>query len=158
MKTSLRFRLNGQATALETDDERTLLWVLRTDLDLTGTKYGCGSGLCGACTVVVDGKAVRACQTPLKAVANREVVTIEGLGRAGALHPLQRAFVERGALQCGYCTPGMIMAAYALLLERPHATRAEIVAGMERNLCRCAAHLRIVAAIESAAAAKGGAA
>ena len=150
MKTSIRFRLNGKPTTLDTDGERTLLWVLRTDLALTGTKYGCGTGLCGACTVIVDGKAVRACQTPLKEVNNHEVLTIEGLARDGKPHPLQQAFIDHGGLQCGYCTPGMIMNAYALLLQGRRPSREAIVAGMEQQLCRCGAHQRIVGAIESA--------
>jgi aerobic-type carbon monoxide dehydrogenase small subunit (CoxS/CutS family) len=150
MKTSIRFRLNGKPTTLDTDGERTLLWVLRTDLELTGTKYGCGTGLCGACTVIVDGKAVRSCQTPLKEVENHEVLTIEGLARDGKLHPLQQAFIDHGGLQCGYCTPGMIMNAYALLLQGRQPSREAIVAGMEQQLCRCGAHQRIVGAIESA--------
>ncbi len=149
MKTSIRFRLNGKPTTLDTDGERTLLWVLRTDLELTGTKYGCGTGLCGACTVIVDGKAARSCQTALKAVDKHEVLTIEGLARDGRLHPLQQAFIDHGGLQCGYCTPGMIMNAYALLLQGRQPSREAIVAGMEQQLCRCGAHQRIVGAIES---------
>ena len=145
MKTSIRLRLNGRPTTLDTDDGRTLLWVLRTDLGLTGTKYGCG-----ACTVIGGGRAVRSCQTPLSDVKNQEVITIEGLARDGRLHPLQQAFVDHGGLQCGYCTPGMIMNAYALLLQGGKPSREAIVAGMEQHLCRCGAHQRIVAAIESA--------
>ena len=151
MKTSIRFRLNDRPTALDTDDERMLLWVLRTDLELTGTKYGCGTGHCGACTVIVGGKAVRSCQTPLREVNNREVLTIEGLAHEGRLHPLQQAFIDHGSVQCGYCTPGMLMNAYALLLQGRKPSRAAIVAGMEQHLCRCGAHQRIVSAIESAA-------
>ena len=151
MKRSLRFRLNGKPTQIETDDERKLLWVLRTDLALTGAKYGCGEGLCGSCTVIVDGQAVHACQTPLKAIADKEVLTIEGLAKDGVLHPVQRAFLEHVGYQCGYCTPGMILGAYALLRDNPHPTREAILAGMERHLCRCAAHQRIVAAVEAAA-------
>ena len=150
MKTSIRFRLNGRPTTLESDDDRMLLWVLRTDLELTGTKYGCGTGLCGACTVIVGGKAVRSCQTPLKEVKNQEVVTIEGLAREGRLHPLQQAFIDHGGVQCGYCTPGMLMNAYALLLQGRKPSREAIVAGMEHHLCRCGAQQRIVGAIESA--------
>ena len=150
MKTSIRFRLNGRPTTLDTNDDRMLLWVLRTDLELTGTKYGCGTGLCGACTVIVGGKAVRSCQTPLKDVKNQDVGTIEGLAREGRLHPLQQAFIDRGGVQCGYCTPGMLMNAYALLLQDRKPSRAAIVAGMEHHLCRCGAHQRIVEAIESA--------
>jgi carbon-monoxide dehydrogenase small subunit len=128
-----------------------LLWVLRSDLALTGTKYGCGEAHCGACTVVVNGKAVRSCQTQLKEVAGKEVLTIEGLERNGKLHPLQKAFVDHDALQCGFCTPGMIMNAYALLAERPSPTEADIIRGMEDNLCRCAAHVRIIRAVQAAA-------
>jgi aerobic-type carbon monoxide dehydrogenase small subunit (CoxS/CutS family) len=156
MKTSIRFRLNGRPTTLDTDDDRMLLWVLRTDLELTGTKYGCGTGLCGACTVIVGGKAVRSCQTPLKEVKNQEVVTIEGLAREGRLHPLQQAFIDHGGVQCGYCTPGMLMNAYALLLQDRKPSREAIVAGMEHHLCRCGAHQRIVGAIESASRQMGG--
>jgi aerobic-type carbon monoxide dehydrogenase small subunit (CoxS/CutS family) len=153
---TIQFRLNGRPTKLTTDDDRRLLWVLRTDLDLTGTKHGCGAGLCGSCTVVVDGKAVRSCQTPLKNVDGKEVLTIEGLEQNGKLHPLQQTFADHGALQCGFCTPGMIMNAYALLQQQPQPSRDAIAQGMERNLCRCGAHQRIVAAIEEASQAKGG--
>ena len=153
----VEFTLNRKRIRLETDDERMLLWVLRSDLALTGTKYGCGEAHCGACTVVVNGKAVRSCQTPLKEVAGKEVLTIEGLERNGKLHPLQKAFVEHDAFQCGFCTPGMIMNAYALLAERPSPSEADIISGMEDNLCRCASHLRIVKAIQTAASQiKGG--
>ena len=157
MKSVLEFHLNGKPTTLELDGERELLWVLRGELGLTGAKYGCGEGLCGACTVLVDGAAVRSCVTPVSAVAGKRVVTIEGLAAGERLHPLQEAFVEHGALQCGYCTPGMILAAHALLAEHPHATRQQILAGLESNLCRCGAHQRIVAAVEKVAAGKGGA-
>jgi aerobic-type carbon monoxide dehydrogenase small subunit (CoxS/CutS family) len=156
MKKPIRFRLNGRPTTLDTDEDRTLLWVLRTDLDLTGTKYGCGEGICGACTVIVGGKAARSCATTLKDVEDKDVTTIEGLAGSGALHPLQEAFIEQGGFQCGFCTSGMIMNAYGLLLEHPKPTRGEILAGMEDNLCRCGAHERIVAAIEAAAHAAGG--
>jgi aerobic-type carbon monoxide dehydrogenase small subunit (CoxS/CutS family) len=153
----VEFTLNRKRVRLETDDERMLLWVMRSDLALTGTKYGCGEALCGACTVVVNGKAVRSCQTQLKEVAGKEVLTIEGLARNGKLHPLQEAFLEHDAFQCGFCTPGMIMNAYALLMERPSPSEADIVRGMEDNLCRCASHVRIVKAIQTAASRiKGG--
>ncbi len=147
----VEFTLNRKRVRLETDDERMLLWVLRSDLALTGTKYGCGEALCGACTVVVNGKAVRSCQTPLKEVSGKEVLTIEGLERNGKLHPLQKAFVDHDALQCGFCTPGMIMNAYALLIEQPAPSEADIIRGMEDNLCRCASHVRIVKAVQTAA-------
>ena len=150
MKNPVRFRLNGKPVTLDTPEDRTLLWVLRTDLGLTGTKYGCGAGICGSCTVVVDGKAVRSCQTALKDVQAKDVTTIEGLARAGELHPLQKAFVEHGAFQCGYCTPGMLMNAHALLLENPRPAPEAIAKGMEDNFCRCGAHRRILAAVEAA--------
>ncbi|HJW11119.1 MAG TPA: (2Fe-2S)-binding protein [Albitalea sp.] len=156
METSIRFGLNGRPVTLRTDDSRTLLWALRTDLGLTGAKYGCGEGLCGACTVLVAGRAVRSCTTTLKAVAGKEVVTIEGLARDGKLHPLQQAFVDHGALQCGYCTPGMLLSAHALLRENPKPSRDVIVARLERHLCRCGAHQRIVEAIEAASRAMRG--
>jgi aerobic-type carbon monoxide dehydrogenase small subunit (CoxS/CutS family) len=145
---SISFRLNGKPIRLDVDGDRTLLWVLRTDLGLTGTKFGCGESLCGACTVVVSKEAVRSCQVPMKAVRDKDVTTIEGLEQNGKLHPLQEAFADTGGLQCGFCTPGMIMNAYALLLKTPKPTRGQIRAGMEDNLCRCAAHHRIVQAIE----------
>ena len=157
MKSAIQFQLNGKPTALELDGSRKLLWVLRGELGLTGAKYGCGEGLCGACTVLVDGAAVRSCVTPVAAVAGKQVVTIEGLAAGERLHPLQEAFIENGALQCGYCTPGMILAAHALLAEHPHATRQQILEGLEGNLCRCGAHQRIVVAVERVAAGKGGA-
>ncbi len=149
MKELIDFRLNGKPTKLEVEGDRMLLWVLRTDLGLTGTKFGCGASLCGACTVIVGKEAVRSCQLPVKEVAGQEVTTIEGLARNGTLHPLQKAFAEHGAFQCGFCTPGMIMTAYGLLLKNPKMTRAQIIEGMDQNLCRCAAHQRIVQAIES---------
>jgi aerobic-type carbon monoxide dehydrogenase small subunit (CoxS/CutS family) len=156
MKAAIRFQLNGQAVTLDTDDERMLLWVLRTELGLTGTKYGCGEALCGACTVTVEGKAVRSCKTPMRNVAGKSVVTIEGLAndgaaRGGNLHPLQQAFIDHGAFQCGYCTSGMLMSAADLLRETPKPSREAVVAHMERNLCRCGAHQRIVDAIEAVA-------
>jgi aerobic-type carbon monoxide dehydrogenase small subunit (CoxS/CutS family) len=156
MKKTVRFTLNGRPKTLTIEDDRMLLWVLRTDLGLTGTKYGCGEGYCGACTVVVDGKAVRSCGYPAVDVDGKTVVTIEGLAADGKLHPLQRAFVDHDALQCGYCTSGMIMNAYALLLRKPKPTRAEILDEMEGNLCRCGAHTRIIQAIQAAAEAMAG--
>ncbi len=154
MKEKISFRLNGKSTTLEIEGDRTLLWVLRTDLGLVGTKFGCGEGVCGACTVVLDKEAVRSCQVPVREVQGKEVITIEGLEKNGRLHPLQEKFVEAGAFQCGFCTPGMIMNAYALLLKNPKPTRQQIIDGMEDNLCRCAAHKRIVQAIENVAATK----
>ena len=156
MKETISFTLNGEAVRLETEAGRKLLWVLRTDLEKTGTKYGCGAGLCGSCTVLVEGVAVRSCITDLDFVQGKEVTTIEGLAAGGELHPLQREFFERGAYQCGYCTPGMIMNAHGLLQENPHPTHEEIVHGMENNLCRCSAYKRIIEAIEAYAGANGG--
>ena len=150
MKRNVKFRLNGKPVALDTDDQRALLWALRGDLELTGTKYGCGEGICGACTVAVDGVAVRSCQTPLAAVEGKSVTTIEGLERDGKLHPLQQAFMDHGAFQCGYCTSGMLMNAWAFLQKQPHPSRAAIVQEMDANLCRCGAHQRILSAIEEA--------
>jgi len=150
MKETINFRLNGKSTSLEVEGDRSLLWVLRTDLGLTGTKFGCGASLCGACTVVVGKEAVRSCQFPIKDVRSKDVTTIEGLAKDGKLHPLQEKFVEFGALQCGFCTPGMIMNAYALLLRNPKPTRTQIIQAMDDNLCRCGAHKRIIQAIEGA--------
>ncbi len=158
MTTTVRFQLNGKPASFAGDANRMLLWVLRGELGLTGAKYGCGEGLCGACTVLVEGAAVHACTTPVGAVAGKRVVTIEGLASGGRLHPIQQAFAEAGAFQCGYCTPGMILAAHALLAEHPHPSRQQIVDGLEGHLCRCGAHQRIVAAIQQVAAGKGGAA
>jgi aerobic-type carbon monoxide dehydrogenase small subunit (CoxS/CutS family) len=155
MRTPIQFELNGRPVTLDTDDDRTLLWVLRTELGLTGSKYGCGEGVCGACTVTVDGRAVRSCRTPLRNIAGKAVVTIEGLALEGRLHPLQRAFIEHGAFQCGYCTSGMLMSAAAFLHDNPKPSRDAVVAHMDRNLCRCGAHQRIVAAIEAVATQPG---
>jgi len=157
MESTIRFSLNGKPTQLQIEGGRTLLWVLRADLGLTGTKYGCGEGLCGACTVMLDKTAVRSCQMRMQDVAGKEVITIEGLAQNGKLHPLQKAFMEHDALQCGYCTSGMILNAYGLLLKNPRPSSTEIVAEMDDNLCRCGAQQRIVQAIASAAqATKGG--
>jgi len=150
MRETIRFQLNGRPTSLEVEGDRMLLWVLRTDLGLTGAKYGCGESLCGSCTVIVDGKAVRSCQYPIRDVQGKQVLTIEGLAQGDQLHPLQEEFAERGALQCGYCTPGMIMNAYGLLLNNASPSRPEIVRGMNDNLCRCSAYKRIVEAVEAA--------
>jgi aerobic-type carbon monoxide dehydrogenase small subunit (CoxS/CutS family) len=157
MKTPIRFRLNGRPATLTADPDRPLLSALRGELGLTGAKYGCGIGSCGACTVLVAGKAVRACRTALRSVADEDVVTIEGLGQAGGLTALQQAFVEHGALQCGYCTPGMLLGAHALLLEHRHPSRAAIAAALEHHLCRCGAHQRILDAVEAVARQTGGA-
>src|SRR5215470_12310587 len=151
MNRQIHFRLNGKPVELHTDDQRTLLWVLRDDLELTGTKFGCGEGVCGACTVAVNGVAMRSCQNSLAAVENRNVTTVEGLERDGKLHPLQQAFIDQGAFQCGYCTSGMLMNAWAFLQKTPHPSRAQITDEMNNNLCRCGAHQRIVAAVLDAA-------
>jgi aerobic-type carbon monoxide dehydrogenase small subunit (CoxS/CutS family) len=148
---SVQFTLNGKPVSASSGDDRTLLWTLRTELELTGTKYGCGEGLCGACTVLVDGAPVRSCMTTLRQVAHKDVLTIEGLAPAGGLHPLQQAFIDHGAFQCGYCTSGVLLAAHALLRSVSKPTREQILAGMDRVLCRCGAHQRIVAAIEAVA-------
>ncbi|MGD1031650.1 MAG: (2Fe-2S)-binding protein [Opitutaceae bacterium] len=154
---TVSFRLNEQPVRIEVAPERTLLWVLRTDLGLTGTKYGCGILQCGACTVLVDNRAVRSCSVDVKSVEGRDVTTIEGLARDGKLHPLQEAFMAHDALQCGFCTPGMILTAYDFLVRHPNPTREEVIAGMDGNLCRCGAHTRVVDAILAAAPAmKGG--
>jgi nicotinate dehydrogenase subunit A len=156
LKQTVRFQLNGKPASIETDDDRTLLWVLRGDLDLTGTKYGCGEGFCGACTVALDGVAVRSCQTTLAQVQGKKIVTVEGLERDGHLHPLQQSFMNHGGFQCGYCTSGMLMNAWAFLQKEKQPSRQAIVDEMDGNLCRCGAHQRIIAAIQEAAA-KGGA-
>ncbi len=157
MAQTTSFNLNGKAVRVTADPGRMLVWVLRHNLGLTGTKVGCGAGLCGACTVLVDGEPAFSCSTPLAAVAGKAVLTIEGLAQDGVLHPVQRAFQEHHAFQCGYCTSGMILNAYALLRRKPGATRAEILEHLEGNLCRCGSHLRIVAAVEAAGKAMGGA-
>jgi aerobic-type carbon monoxide dehydrogenase small subunit (CoxS/CutS family) len=148
---TIDMKINRKAVRLKVDGERKLLWVLRTDLGITGPKYGCGAGICGACTVLVNDRAVRSCQLPVKEVKGKEVITIEGLARNGALHPLQRAFVEHDALQCGFCTPGMILTAYSFLKENPEPSESDIIRGMDDNLCRCTSYVRIVQAIQSAA-------
>ncbi|MFC1730119.1 (2Fe-2S)-binding protein [candidate division KSB1 bacterium] len=147
---TIEFRLNGQNTRLTVDGGRMLLWVLRTDLGLTGTKFGCGESICGACTVIIDKEPVRSCVTPVSDVNGKEVITIEGLAENGNLHPLQDAFIEHDALQCGFCTPGMIMNAYGMLLQNRRPSADDIKEGMEDNLCRCGAHKRIIQAIQTA--------
>ena len=157
MQKTVSFRLNGKPVQIKVDSERTLLWVLRTDLALTGPKYGCGINECGACTVLINDRAVRSCTTGIGAVEGKDVITIEGLAKDGRLHPLQQAFMAHDALQCGFCTSGMILTAYSFLRTHPQPTRAEVIAGMDNNLCRCGAHVRIVDAIlEAATAMKGG--
>ena len=151
MEERIVFQLNGGKTEVLTNPNQTLLWVLRNHFGLTGTKFGCGIGFCGACTVLIDQEPVRSCTLAVSDVAGKNVLTIEGLARDGKLHPVQKAFVEHDALQCGYCTPGMIMHATGLLLKNPSPTIREIKDGMENNLCRCGAHMRIVEAIHTAA-------
>ena len=151
MAETVRFTLNDSPVELTLDGERKLLWVLRVDLGLTGTKLGCGEGPCGACTVLVDNEPVRSCQSAIKDVNGKEVITIEGLARNGDLHPLQKAFISHDALQCGFCTPGMIMNAYGLLLKNPEPTRQEIIESMDGNLCRCGSYGRAIQAIQTAA-------
>ena len=150
MKT-IAFTLNGAAKSLTVDENRNLLWVLRDDLGITGPKFGCNAAFCGACTVLVDGREVRSCMTPMRLVDGKKVVTVEGLAQGDRLTPVQEAFIEHVGFQCGYCTSGMVIGATALLNANPKPTRAQILQGMERHLCRCAAHQRIVDAIESAA-------
>lgn len=144
-------KINRKPVRLSVNGERMLLWVLRTDLGLTGTKYGCGQGHCGACTVLVNEKAVRSCRIPVRMVGGKEVLTIEGLAQNGILHPLQQAFVEHDALQCGFCTSGMILNAYSLLKDNPEPSESDIIRGMDHNLCRCTSYVRIVKAVRSAA-------
>ena len=157
MTETISFKLNDKSVRLKVDGERPLLWVLRTDLGLTGTKYGCGEGHCGACTVLLNQRATRSCLLKVRDVKDKELVTIEGLARDGKLHPLQKAFMEHDALQCGYCIPGMILTAHSLLNSTPEPSREQIIRGMEHNFCRCGAHTRIIDAIQTAAAEmKGG--
>jgi aerobic-type carbon monoxide dehydrogenase small subunit (CoxS/CutS family) len=151
MEETIQFTLNGKPVSLTLDGDRRLLWVLRSDLGLTGTKYGCGQGHCGACTVLLNGEPVPSCRTLVSDVRGAEVVTIEGLANNGTLHPVQQAFMEHDALQCGYCTPGMILRAVGLLRKNPRPSRADIIAQMDDAYCRCGAHTRIVQAIQSAA-------
>lgn len=149
MKT-VQFELNGSSISIKVNEEEPLLWVLRQQLGLTGTKFGCGSGFCGSCTVIMNGEAVRSCTIPALDAAGSTVLTIEGLSSKGKLHPLQEEFVKNDALQCGYCTPGMIMNAYGLLMKNPEPTREEVIIAMDENLCRCGAHGRIIEAIQNA--------
>jgi len=150
MEEKVQFELNGKQVEAILGRNETLLWALRTQFNLTGTKYGCGEGFCGSCTVLVNDEPVRSCVTPLEDVAGAKVITIEGLAEGEKLHPVQQAFVDNDAMQCGYCTPGMILNATALLKKNPEPTRKEIIDGMDGNLCRCGAHTRIIKAIESA--------
>jgi len=151
MTESIRFTLNAKPVTITAEGDRNLLSVLRTDLGLTGPKFGCGEGICGSCTILLNNAPVRACQMKVKDVEGASIVTIEGLAKDGALHPLQNAFIAHDAMQCGYCTPGMILTAHGFLSHTPNPTREETIAAMEDNLCRCGAHKRIVAAIQDAA-------
>jgi aerobic-type carbon monoxide dehydrogenase small subunit (CoxS/CutS family) len=148
--------VNGTRRRIDADAERPLLSVLRDDLDLTGCKYGCGEGRCGACTVLLDGRLTRSCVTPMRTTEGKQVRTVEGLATGDRLHPLQEAFLRADALQCGYCTPGMLMAALALLTQNPRPSREDIVRFMGGNICRCGTYPRIVAAIQEAARAMQG--
>src|SRR6058998_3467635 len=140
MATVKELKINGDRVPVDAESDRMLLSVLRDDLDLTGSKYGCGEGRCGACTVLIDGRPARSCTTPLRAAAGKEVRTIEGLAAGDRLHPLQEAFLRADALQCGYCTPGMIMSALALLTQQARPSREEIIRFMQGNICRCGAY------------------
>lgn len=150
MKQSINFKLNGKLVTVEVEGSTSLLTVIREYLDATGTKFGCGLGDCGACTVVIDNEALRSCMLAVEDVVNKNILTIEGLEENGNLHPLQKAFITKDALQCGFCTPGMIMNAYGLLLKNPTPTRNEVINGMEENLCRCGSYNRIIEAIQLA--------
>lgn len=151
MKQKISFKLNQESVTVTVNGSESLLTVLREYLDMTGTKFGCGMGDCGACTVLIDKKAVRSCMVAVEDVAKKNIITIEGLSSNGTLHPIQKAFVNHDSMQCGFCTPGMIMNAYGLLLKNPKPSRTEIINGMEENLCRCGSYNRIVDAIETAA-------
>ncbi len=149
MKQTVHFKLNGESIQIEVSPHLTLLQVLRNELEMTGTKEGCGMGECGACTVLIDGKAVNACLFPIMEIEGKSVTTIEGLmGIDGTLHPLQRSFIENGAVQCGFCTPGMVLSAKALLDENPKPTEEEIRHAISGNLCRCTGYLQIIKAIK----------
>jgi carbon-monoxide dehydrogenase small subunit len=151
MKETITFQLNGEKKEIQIDPNETLLWVLRNYFNLTGTKFGCGLGFCGSCTILVDNNAQRSCMLTVGDIAGKNLLTIEGLVKNGQLHPVQKAFVENDALQCGFCTPGMIMNATGLLLKNPSPDRKEIIEGMDDNLCRCGAHVRIIEAVQTAA-------
>jgi carbon-monoxide dehydrogenase small subunit len=147
---NVQFELNGSSVSVTVNDGEPLLWVIREQLGLTGTKFGCGEGFCGSCTVIMNGEAVRSCSIPATEAAGSKVLTIEGLSDNGSLHPLQEEFVKLDALQCGYCTPGMIMNAYGLLLKNPEPSREDVIITMDDNLCRCGTHGRIIQAIQNA--------
>ncbi|MDP2087798.1 MAG: (2Fe-2S)-binding protein [Flavobacteriaceae bacterium] len=151
MKEKIKFSLNGRPIELETDTSQTLLWVIRTELGLTGTKHGCSIGFCGTCTILVDGIAERSCSLTVKKIEGKNVTTIEGLAQDGKLHPVQESFIRHDAQQCGFCTPGMIMNAVGLLNTIPNPSHKQIINGMNDNLCRCGSYNSITKAIESAA-------
>jgi aerobic-type carbon monoxide dehydrogenase small subunit (CoxS/CutS family) len=151
MEETIKFYLNGKQTEIRIDPSQTLIWVLRNNFGLTGTKYGCGIGFCGSCTILLDNEPARSCTLPVSDIAGKNILTIEGLAKDGKLHPVQQAFVEHDALQCGFCTPGMIMNAAGLLIKNPSPSTQEIKDGMENNLCRCGAHVHIVEAVQTAA-------
>src|SRR2546429_1164880 len=151
MKADFQFTLNGKPQHISAESRRTLLEVLREDLDLTGTKFGCGEGQCRACTVLLDGNPVRSCQTEISEVERRKVETIEGLAQNGKLHPVQEAFVKEGAMQCGYCVPGMILATVALLKRNPTPNQTQIVEALNGNICRCCGYVNILKAVQRAA-------
>lgn len=151
MKQSISFKLNGKPVSVSVEGDESLLTVIRTYLDQTGTKYGCGMGECGACTVIMNNESVRSCMVAVEDVSGKEISTIEGLSTNEELHPIQKAFVEHDAMQCGFCTSGMIMTADGLLKSNPNPSREEIIEGMDANLCRCGTYNRIVDAIETAA-------
>jgi aerobic-type carbon monoxide dehydrogenase small subunit (CoxS/CutS family) len=151
---TLTLLVNGTEHRVEAEPGELLLWVLRNHLGLTGTKYGCGEGQCGACTVLLDGRSIRSCRMPAEAAAGKKIVTIESLAKNGQPSPLQQAFLEEEAFQCGYCTPGMIMSAHALLEATPHPTEQQIMEHMNGNVCRCGTYPRIMAAIQRAAGGK----
>ena len=157
MPAEVRLTVNGEGRSVTTEPERPLLDVLREDLGLTGTKYGCGEGLCGACTVLMDGKPVRSCVTPVGHAEGKRITTIEGLAEGGRLHPMQEAFAEDGVLQCGYCAPGMILTLVALLRDNPHPTEVDVVSALDGHICRCCTYPTILAAVRKAVAAGGGA-
>ncbi len=150
MERNFEVNVNGDTRKVNTDQDRSLLEVLREELGLTGTKYGCGEGECGACTVLLDGEPIRSCTTAISEVDRQSITTIEGLSANGTLHPVQQAFIEKRAMQCGYCVPGQILSAVALLAETPHPSREEIIEGMDGNLCRCCNYPNILAAVEHA--------
>jgi nicotinate dehydrogenase subunit A len=148
---TIQFQLNGTAAAVDADPDQTLLDVLRGRLGITGTHFGCGAGACGACHVMVDGRAMASCDMPMWSVADKDVVTVEGLGTVDAAHPLQRAFISEQAMQCGYCVSGILISAAALLMRNPSPTEAEVRTALDRNLCRCGSHNRMVRAVLRAA-------